>query len=78
MTIRDLMMTLPLFVMLDFDGLALWEAQMGDTEILVAAMSDGSVQITRQVNGHTPLLVGFSKFDPGVGPLLASWVLVDA
>ena len=74
-TLRETMASLP-FTLMEVDGLSLWEATLGDTEILVASMNDGSVQITRQVDSLTPLMVSFSCFDGSIEALLKSWVEV--
>ena len=74
--LSDLMATMACFVEQRVGGLRLWEARLGNVEVLVAEFPDGEISVTRQVDEMVPLIVRFNRFDPGILGLLCAWVAV--
>ena len=72
------MATLTVFALVAEQEVVLWEAPMGDVEILVALFPDSTISCTRAVDGLIPLIVTFSKYDESLGALLREWTLVAA
>lgn len=68
--------------MADFDGFTMadgtdappiWTCVHERGEVIVAGMSDGTIQVARFSDGEDSLVVTFSAFDESIGSVLHTW-----
>ena len=68
-TLRDLMTTLSVFALVAELDVLLWEASLGEIEVLVAQFPDGTISATRAFGCTSAITVGCTKYpSPGARP----------